>query len=115
MTEGARSNIFAVREDEILTPPADRVLSGITRDIVIRLASDAGYRLCETPLYLNHVSEYDEFFITSTSMHVMPVVRIDQAGVGTEQVGPVTGDLLKRFEEYHRQYFDRVRAAPARI
>ena len=45
MTEGSRSNIFAVCRDEIRTPPADRVLSGITRDIIVRLALEAGYRV----------------------------------------------------------------------
>jgi branched-chain amino acid aminotransferase len=106
ITEGSRSNIFAVRRGEIHTPPADRVLSGITRDAVIRLALEAGYRVSEVPLSLRDLSQFGEFFITSTSMHVMPIVRIGSALVGEGQVGPVTLDLMDRFERYHRHYVE---------
>ncbi len=106
MTEGSRSNIFAVRRSELLTPPSDRVLSGITRDIVIRLALAAGYRASEVPLNLKDLSRYSEFFVTSTSMHIIPIVRIGDALVGEGQVGPMTLDLMDRFERYHRDYLD---------
>ena len=106
MTEGSRSNIFAVRNTELLTPPADRVLSGITRDIVIRLAVEAGYRAAEVPLNLKNFSRYTEFFVTSTSMHIIPIVRLGSALVGEGRVGPVTLDLTNRFEQYYRDYLD---------
>ena len=106
MTEGSRSNIFSVSQDEIRTPPADRVLSGITRDITIRLALEAGYRVAEAPLNLMNLSHFREFFITSTSLHIVPVVRIGDALVGQGHVGPVTLDLMDRFERYHRDYID---------
>ncbi len=106
MTEGSRSNIFAVCRDEIRTPPADRVLSGITRDIIVRLALEAGYRVLETPLNLMDLSQFSEFFITSTSMHIIPIVRIGGAHVGEGRVGPVTRDLMDRFERYHRDYIN---------
>ncbi len=106
ITEGSRSNIFAVRRNELLTPPSDRVLSGITRDIVIRLALEAGYRASEVPLNIRDLSRFDEFFVTSTSMHIIPIVRISDALVGEGRVGPVTTDLMDRFERYHREYLD---------
>lgn len=106
MTEGSRSNIFAVSRDEIHTPPADRVLSGITRDITIRLALQAGYRVLETPLSLKDLSQFSEFFITSTSMHIIPIVRIAGVHVGKGHVGPVTLDLMDRFERYHQDYIN---------
>jgi branched-subunit amino acid aminotransferase/4-amino-4-deoxychorismate lyase len=104
MTEGSRSNIFAVCQDKVRTPPSDRVLSGITRDIVIRLALEAGYRVSEAPLCLMDLPHFSEFFITSTSMHIVPVVRIGHTLVGEGRVGPVTLDLMDRFECYHRGY-----------
>jgi branched-chain amino acid aminotransferase len=106
MTEGSRSNIFAVRRGEILTPPSDRVLSGITRDITIRLALEAGYLVSEVPLNLVDLYHFSEFFVTSTSMHIIPVVRIGDALVGEGHVGPVTQDLMDRFERYHREYIE---------
>lgn len=106
LTEGARSNIFAVRKGELWTPPAGQVLSGITRDIVLRLAMESGVVVRERSLYLAEVSEYDEFFITSTSMHVMPVVTIDDLRIGSGQVGRLTNELVRQFEAYHRRYFE---------
>lgn len=106
MTEGSRSNIFAVRRGELLTPPSDRVLSGITRDTVIRLALQAGYRVSEVPLDLRDLSRYSEFFVTSTSMHIIPIIRIGSALVGEGKVGPVTDGLMDRFEQYHRDYIE---------
>ena len=104
MTEGSRSNIFAVYQDELRTPPSDRVLSGITRDITIRLALQAGYRVSEVPLSLRDLSDFSEFFITSTSMHIVPVVRVGGVLVGEGRVGPMTRDLMDRFDQYHRSY-----------
>ena len=106
MTEGSRSNIFAVRRREILTPPSDRALSGITREIVLRLALEAGYRVSEAPLDLMDLPQFGEFFVTNTSMHIIPVVRIGEALVAEGRVGPVTVDLMDRFERYHRDYIE---------
>ena len=106
MTEGSRSNIFAVRRGEILTPPSGQVLSGITRDITIRLALEAGYRVSEVPLNLMDLPHFSEFFITSTSMHIIPIVRIGDTPVGESRVGPVTLDLMDRFEQYHQDYIE---------
>jgi branched-chain amino acid aminotransferase len=49
------------------------------------------------------VSLYDELFISSTSMHVMPITRIDGRPVGTGQVGPLTRLALARFNTHYRQ------------
>ena len=57
LTEGARSNIFAVRNGELWTPPAGQVLSGITRDIVLRLAVESGVIVRERNLYLAEITE----------------------------------------------------------
>jgi len=109
LTEGSRSNIFAVCKGEVLTPPSNWVLPGITRDIVMRLASEAGYTVRERNLWLAEVDRYEEFFITSTSMHIIPVVEIDGMRVGNGQVGHVTSDLMQRFEAYHHNYIETLR------
>ena len=49
------------------------------------------------------VSLYDEFFITSTSMHVMPITHIDGQPVGDGQVGTVTAMVMERFAVHYHQ------------
>lgn len=102
MTEGSRSNIFAVHGGAVTTPPAAHVLAGITRDIVIRLAGELGIPVAEGALTVRELEDYDEFFVTSTSMHIMPIVAVDGRPIGSGNVGPVTAGLGARFEEYHR-------------
>ena len=100
LTEGSNSNLFAVVDGTLTTPPAGEVLSGVTRDIVIGLAAGGGIPLAEAPLPLAGVSRWDECFITSTSRHVMPVTAIDGQPIGDGQVGPITRLLMTRFESY---------------
>lgn len=105
LTEGARSNLFAVRDGRLMTPPAGEVLSGITRDIIVQVMADTEYPVVEAPLS-NALSLYEEFFISSTSMHVMPVTEINGQPVGAGQVGPVTKLAMEHFERHYRQVME---------
>lgn len=100
LTEGASSNLFAVVDGTVFTPPAEEVLSGVTRDLVIALAAQEGLAVRERLLLLTGVCGWTECFITSTSRHVMPVTLIDGRPVGDGQVGPVTARLRAAFEAY---------------
>ncbi len=100
LTEGSNSNLFAVVDGRVLTPPRAEVLSGVTRDIVIRLADENGIPLEEAKLPLAEMGAWQECFITSTSRHVMPVTAIDSQPVGSGQVGPATQRLHELFETY---------------
>lgn len=100
LTEGSNSNLFAVIGDEVLTPPAAEVLSGVTRDLVIALAAQHDIPLREASLALAELPRWQECFITSTSRHVMPITRIDGRPVGDGTVGPFTRRLAALFEAY---------------
>jgi len=102
LTEGARSNLFAVRGQQLLTPPAAQVLSGITRDVIVQVMADTPYPVIEAPLSTELV-QYDEFFISSTSMHVMPITQIEGQPIGNGRLGPVTKLAMTRFEEFYRR------------
>lgn len=104
LTEGSNSNLFAVIDGVVLTPPASEVLAGVTRDIVLSLADQARVRLRETSLPLAELSRWSECFITSTSRHIMPVSLIDGQPVGDGRVGPVTRRLAALFEAYFIQH-----------
>ncbi len=112
VTEGANSNFFAVLGDEVITPPAEQVLPGVTRDILIGLARQAGIAVREAPLALAEAPQWTECFITSTSRHVMPVTRIDGRAVGGGAVGPVTRRLMALFAEHFERAIGRPGAAP---
>lgn len=100
LTEGSNSNLFAVIDGEVLTPPAHAVLSGVTRDLVIALAARHNVPLREASLALADLPRWQECFITSTSRHVMPVTQVDGRPVGAGAVGPLTRRLAVLFEDY---------------
>ncbi len=102
LTEGSRSNLFMVQKGQLITPPQNQVLSGITRDLVIQVMRDTPHPVAEAPVSVD-LSLYEEVFISSTSMHVMPLTRINGQLVGGGQVGPVTRLAMARFNEYYRE------------
>jgi branched-chain amino acid aminotransferase len=102
LTEGSRSNVFAVRQGQLITPPAAEVLSGITREVILQVMQDSDTPVVETLLPVD-ISLYDEFFISSTSMHVMPITQIDNRPVGKGRVGPITREVMARFEVHYRE------------
>ena len=91
VTEGGSSNAFLVRGGVVVTHPATNlILDGITRRAVIELARAAGLRVEERPFTLAEALEAKEFFMTSTTIEVMPVVRIDGRAIAA---GPVAARL----------------------
>ncbi len=106
VTEGASSNVFAVRGGRVVTPPlAAGILEGVTRGVVLRVARALGLAVEEAPLRPDDLAAADEVFITSTVREIVPVTRLGDAGVGTGEPGPVTRRLHAEF---------RARAAPVR-
>jgi|AMFO01.1.fsa_nt_gi Branched-chain amino acid aminotransferase/4-amino-4-deoxychorismate lyase len=101
--EGASSNIFVVCHGAIVTPPEHLVIAGVTRDVVIRLAREAGYRLVFRTLPVEGIPTWEEAFITSTSRHIMPLTRVDGRPIGSGDVGPVTRHLMAAFDAYFRE------------
>ena len=108
LTEGSNSNLFAVLDGAVITPPAGQVLSGVTRDILLKLASRCGIEIRQAPLALADLPRWRECFITSTSRHVMPVTVVDGRPVGDGQVGPLTRQLMELFEAHFVQEIGRV-------
>lgn len=107
LTEGSNSNLFAVIGGALVTPPADEVLSGVTRDIVLRLARQDGMVVKEEPLLLDELYRWEECFITSTSRHVMPVNIVDGRQIGSGAPGPVTRRASSLLETYFAEHTSR--------
>lgn len=92
--EGASASFFGVRRGVVITHPLDEhILPGVVRDRAIGLAIRARIRVDERPLREAELVDLDEAFITSTTMGVMPVSRIDGRAVRSGTRGAVTGRL----------------------
>ena len=112
VSEGIGSNVFFVKNGEILTPNAEFVLPGVSRAVVLELAAGEGIRVHETDISPEQARDSDEAFITSTSFCICPArsydgVRLDGDGIP----GPVTRRLSDAFSreadfDFVGQYLD---------
>lgn len=80
VTEGSRSNVFFVKNNLIVTPPAANVLLGITRKKTIELIRLLKINFLEKEILLDEISDYDAMFITGTSPEILPVNRVKETG-----------------------------------
>ena len=78
ITEGSRSNVFFVRGHELITPPVEDVLPGVTRKHVIGLCGKLNIPLREARVPETSLGKMDAVFITGTSRKVLPANRIDE-------------------------------------
>jgi branched-chain amino acid aminotransferase len=101
LAEGCISNVFLAKDSVLYTPPlATPVLPGVARKTVCELAEEHSIELVEKDLFIADLLGADEVFLTNVIMQVIPVSRIEKHSVGDGQVGPVSKDLQKYFNEY---------------
>ena len=87
-----------VRQGVLLTPPqAESILSGITRETVIRLAHAMGYEVREQALSRESLYSADEIFLTGTAAEITPVASIDDLPIGCGSRGPITRQIQDTF------------------
>ncbi len=109
-TEGAASNLFIVEAGVLITPPKDhRLLPGITRDLVVELARDAGIPCQERTVTEGELRAAQEIWITSSTREILPVTRLDDTVVGKGR----PGEMWRRMYQLYQQYKERLRTGEA--
>ena len=104
LSEGAASNIFAVKNGVLLAPPpSPLILTGITYDVVLELAAAHGI-----PSALRSISEaelrsVDELWMTSSTKEIMPIVRLDGTPVGNGKQGPMARQMDALYQQFKQQ------------
>jgi len=103
ITEGAASNVFIVKNGKIITPAKDEcLLPGITRDLILEIAADAGLNYSESDISVDELKNADEIWLTSSTKEILPVTQLDNQPVGTGKPGPCWKDMLERYQQ-HKQ------------
>jgi D-alanine transaminase len=101
VTEGASSNVFIVTKGRIKTPgKGNDLLSGITRDLVMELLDEAGTPCEEERIGEEELRGADEIWITSSTMEIAPVVRLDGGAVGKGVPGPAWRRARELYETF---------------
>lgn len=98
VSEGSGENIFLVYKGIIYTPPlASSILEGVTRKVVITLASEMGYQVREEMIPREMLYIADELFFTGTAAEITPIRSVDGVIIGNGERGPVTRRLQEEF------------------
>ena len=112
VSECTAANIFAVRNDKVITPPlSSGCLEGVTRGVLMEIAAEAGTTVVEQAMRPEDLYAADEVIITSTNRNVIGVKEIAGRIIGAGVGGELTKKLDAAFETYLNDYVDRRLAA----
>ncbi|KGM07429.1 D-alanine aminotransferase [Methylophaga thiooxydans] len=104
MTEGSASNSYAVLDGVLYTAPKDeKVLPGITRDLVLELADKAGINYREQAVSDADLHRAEEIWISSSTREVLPVTTLDDKPVATGKPGPIWQQIDALYQRYKQE------------
>ncbi len=108
LSEGAASNIFAVKDGVLLAPEKNHLmLPGITYDVVLELAAAHGLPCQVRDVPEAEVRGADELWLTSSTKEVLPIVALDGRPVGSGRPGPVFAKMFDWYQHYKREVMRR--------
>ncbi len=100
LAECTQSNLFIVKDGAALTPPIEAgLLPGITRAYLFEIGAEIGISVRERVLKDADLFGADECFLTSTTREVLPIVKVDDATIGSGTPGKVTRALLEGYRQ----------------
>jgi len=104
LTEATVSNLFFVKEGQVLTPPVSSgLLPGITRAVVLNICRNKSIPAREKNLRQSEAAQADEAFLTNSLMEVMPLSFIEAKPIGSGRVGDLTRRLRRLYREVVRR------------
>lgn len=98
VSEGAGENLFVVKDGRLITPPSTAsILTGITRDSIMKLAGRLGIGVSEQSIPREMLYLVDEMFFTGTAAEITPIRSVDRIEIGPGHRGPITKQLQEAF------------------
>jgi len=108
--ECSTSNIFGVWEKNgefhIVTPPAEKTLQGITRDVLLNVLSKnlpANFIFAEKDIPLANLIEGTTEVLLTSSTGPRNVRSINDEQIGDGKVGPVTTAIIQALDDFQKQ------------
>lgn len=103
LTEASASNVFIVKSGVIQAPPkSNLILPGITYDVVVEIAGNAGLPLELRDIPEAEVRAADEVWVTSSSKEILAIVSLDGNRIGDGKPGPMFRRMYALYQEFKR-------------
>lgn len=105
MTEGTRTNLFAVLDGAVVTPPREQCLDGVTRESLLEVVRELGLPLREEPLPRSLVESgsprLEGLLLSSTSTKLLPLRELDGWALPLPERYPV---MARAYDDYLTRY-----------
>ncbi len=99
VAESTVANLFIVRRGKLATPDTSTdILEGITRDSLLEIAPKLGIEVEERSIDRTELYKCEEAFLCGSSVRITPVLSIDRRLVNGGNVGKITDQLMKAYE-----------------
>ncbi|ORU90299.1 MAG: D-amino acid aminotransferase [Cycloclasticus sp. symbiont of Poecilosclerida sp. M] len=103
-TEGSASNVFIVKNNQLITPPkSHHLLPGITRDLVLEISQSKGINCIEKEISEEELTRADEIWLTSSTREIMPVTKLNNRPVGDGNPGAIWQKASQYYAEFKQQ------------
>ncbi|MDA0224859.1 MAG: D-amino acid aminotransferase [Proteobacteria bacterium] len=103
LTEASASNVFIVKAGRIVSPPkSNLILPGITYDVVVELAAQAGLPVEFRDIAEAEVYGADEVWVSSSSKEVLAIVTLDGKAIGDGRPGPLFKRIYQCYQDFKR-------------
>jgi branched-chain amino acid aminotransferase len=104
VAEAPGACLFLVRDGIALTPPiTGGILESITRTTLIELLEDQmSVPVVEREVDRTELYIADEVWMCGSALEVTPIVSVDRFPVDDGQIGPITAELQKEYEDVIR-------------
>ena len=107
VTEGGSSNAFIIKDQKLISRKNNEtILSGITRQAVLKLIELEDLVFEERPFTIEEAYGASEAFYTSASVFVMPVISIDKKIIGNGEPGSLTLKLRNLYENFAKSFIN---------
>jgi len=106
-TEGSASNLFIVKDGRLITPPKSHfILGGITRDLILELATVKGFPFVERAISETELRSADEVWVSSSTREILPITELDGAPVANGEIGLIWKQFATLYVNYKASLFE---------
>lgn len=97
ITEGSKSNIFAIEDGKLVTAKGEAVLKGITREKIMKIAEEIGLEVEEKDIKASDIENLEAMFISGTSPKILPIAFVGEVELDVNNLA--LRKLMKAYDE----------------
>lgn len=98
ITEGSMQNVFIIKNNILITTPTGKILNGITRQLIIKIAQNNNIQVSESYFTPKDMINAEEAFCSGTAIEIAIIINVNNHIIGKGKTGKITQLILKKFK-----------------